>query len=64
MFGGANVLSKSSKQKIVTKDSTESELVGLSDMMMPVMQCTDFLKDQGLRDIVPTIIQANMPRSP
>jgi hypothetical protein len=60
MFGGANVLSKSSKQKIVTKDSTESELVGLSDMMMPVMQCADFLKDQGLRDIVPTIMQDNM----
>jgi hypothetical protein len=60
MLGGANVLSKSSKQKIVTKDSTESELVGLSDMMMPVMQCADFLKDQGLRDIVPTIMQDNM----
>lgn len=60
MFGGANVLSKSSKQKIVTKDSAESELVGLSDMMMPVMQCADFLKDQGLRDIVPIIMQDNM----
>ena len=27
---------------------------------MPVMQCADFLKDQGLRDIVPTIMQDNM----
>jgi hypothetical protein len=59
-FGGANVLSKSSKQKIVTTDSTESELVGLSDMMTPVMQCADFLNDQGLLDIVPTIMQDNM----
>jgi hypothetical protein len=24
------------------------------------MQCADFLKDQGLRDIVPTIMQDNM----
>jgi hypothetical protein len=61
MFGGANVvLSKSSKQKIVTKDSTKSELVGLSDMVIPVMECYDFLKDQGLRDMVPTIMQDNM----
>ena len=44
MLGGANVLCKSSKQKIVTKDSTEAELVGLSDQIQCVMLCAKFLK--------------------
>eukprot|EP00392_Amoebophrya_sp_AT5.2_P019736 g20709.t1 len=57
---GMHVRVEAGKAKIVTKDSTEAELVGLSDMMMPVMQCADFLKDQGLRHIVPTIMQDNM----
>lgn len=37
-LGGATVLCRSTKQRIVTKDSTESELVGLSDMMSVIYQ--------------------------
>lgn len=45
--GGASVLCKSSKQKMVTKDSTEAELVALSDMIMEVIKVNDFMKSQG-----------------
>jgi hypothetical protein len=45
--GGATVLCMSSKQKIVTRDSTEAELVGLSDKLPTVLQCRDFMCGQG-----------------
>jgi hypothetical protein len=45
-FGGATVLCMSSKQKIVTRDSTEAELIGLSDKLLTVMQCHEFMKGQ------------------
>jgi hypothetical protein len=45
--GGVPVLWQSSKQKIVTKDSTESELVGVSDKHLLITQCADFMADQG-----------------
>jgi hypothetical protein len=38
---------KSSKQKIVTKSSTEAELVAFSDMCSNVIWCRDFLTNQG-----------------
>ena len=37
----------SSKQKIVTRDSTEAELVGLSDKLTTVLLCYEFMRGQG-----------------
>lgn len=60
-LGGATVLVKSSKQKIVTKDSTEAELVALSDRMNDALQCGEFIEYQGYRDAaVPIMMQDNM----
>ena len=58
-LGGCTVLCMSSKQKIVTRDSTEAELVALSDKLMTVVQCYDFLRVQGLRCAVPRLHQDN-----
>jgi hypothetical protein len=57
--GGATVLVMSSKQKIVTKDSTESELVALSDKTMSVLQCADFMLSQGHVIGAPSVKQDN-----
>jgi hypothetical protein len=58
-LGGCTVLCMSSKQKMVTRDSTESELVGLSDKLMTVVQCYDFMCAQGMECEVPNIYQDN-----
>jgi len=58
-LGGCTVLCMSSKQKLVTRDSTEAELVGLSDKLMSVVQCYDFLRVQGLECEVPRLHQDN-----
>jgi hypothetical protein len=58
-LGGCTVLCMSSKQKLVTRDSTEAELVGLSDKLMCVVQCHDFVCAQGITCAVPEIYQDN-----
>jgi hypothetical protein len=57
--GDSTVLCQSSKQKIATKDSTEAELVGLSDKMNSVIQCWEFLTHQGYDLPPPLIFQDN-----
>jgi hypothetical protein len=58
--GGAPVLVISRKQKIVTKDSTEAELVALSDLVTEVERCDEFMKEQGVQDLeVPVVYQDN-----
>ena len=57
--GDAAVLCRSTKQKLVTKDSTESELVALSDMLPCVMKLHEFLCGQGCIMDSPTIFQDN-----
>ena len=57
--GGATVLCMSSKQKIVTRDFTEAELVGLSDRMLPVMQFQEFMQGQRYGVQTPEIFQDN-----
>lgn len=59
-LGGCTVLCMSSKQKLVTRDSTEAELVGLSDKVMGVMQCYDFVRAQGVKIAAPEVYQDNM----
>ena len=59
--GGACVLAISKKQKIVTKDSTEAELVALSDLITVVEQCDEFMREQGKKDMkIPIVLQDNM----
>ena len=57
--GGVPVLWQSSKQKIVTKDSTESELVGVSDKHLSVIQCADFMAAQGYGEGKAILLQDN-----
>jgi hypothetical protein len=48
VLGEAGVLSaRSSKQKIVTKSSTEAELVGLSDSAAQAIHLKNFVSEQG-----------------
>jgi hypothetical protein len=46
-FGEGAIYTKSTKQKIVTKSSTEAELVGLSDSLAQVLWTRYFLQSQG-----------------
>ena len=60
MLGNACVMVVSSKQKIVTKSSTEAELVALSDMLKHVEIYDELIKSQGYCiDNPPTILQDN-----
>ena len=60
-LGEGSVWVKSSKQRIVTKDSTEAEFVGLSDRLNDALQCAEFLAAQGYGDIpAPVMMQDNM----
>lgn len=52
---GGSVYCKSVKQKIVTKSSTEAELVALSDMASQAIHLRNFLVSQGY-DIKPVIV--------
>ena len=71
MLGNAPIFFKSSKQKIVTRSSTESELVGISDTLSQILWAREFLIAQGLRlgpailfqDNMSTIFLANKGRS-
>ena len=59
-YGGNPVLWKSVKQKLVAKDSTEAELIALSDRVRDVVWCKDFLLAQGEDiDHAVTIFQDN-----
>ena len=58
--GGTPVMFRSGKQKIVTKDSTEAELVALSDKMPDVIDIHEFLTYQGNKVNAPVIRQDNM----
>ena len=56
---GACLAAKSVKQKIVTKSSTEAELIGLSDMLNLVTYAADLMKELGIQVETPTVYQDN-----
>ena len=57
---GCCVMAISRKQKIVSKSSTEAELIALSDLCSIVELCNEFVRDQGYGDSeVPLIWQDN-----
>ena len=59
MLGKACVMAKSSKQKIMTADSTEAELVALSDKIGLGLHCHEFLEDLGYILDPPVVLQDN-----
>jgi hypothetical protein len=59
-LGGGSILSKSTRQKIVTKSSTESELVAQSDFASEAIFFKEFLNAQGIAVPYATIFQDNM----
>jgi hypothetical protein len=71
MIGRATVYVKRGKQKIITRSSTESELVGHSDALSQVLWIREFLIHQGIilgpaivyQDNQSTICLANKGRS-
>ena len=58
-LGEATVLAKSCKQKMVSKDSTEGELVGLTDRVDGVLRLDEFMREQGHDMDSPIIFQDN-----
>ena len=59
VYGGSCVLAWSKKQKICTKDSTESELVGVTDFIPQMEWVKDFLTGQGEQISKTTLYQDN-----
>ena len=60
MFGNSTIIGKSSKQHMVTKDSTEAELVGASDKLDDIMTCHEFMVEQLAHSTVSMDIPALM----
>jgi hypothetical protein len=58
-IGEATVLAKSRKQKMVSKDSTEAELIGLTDRVDGVLRLDEFMREQGHDMELPVIYQDN-----
>lgn len=71
MIGNAIIYVKSGKQKIVTRSSTESELVGISDALSQILWSREYLLSSGIdigtaivfQDNKSTIFLANKGRS-
>ena len=55
MIGGACIYIKSGKQKIITRSSTEAELVGLSDALSEILWTREFVLHQGVK-VGPAIV--------
>lgn len=58
-LGGGAVISKSSKQKLVTRSSTEAELVGLADGIPTILWTKNFLEAQGFETKPAVVHQDN-----
>jgi hypothetical protein len=70
-IGNATIYVKSGKQKLLTRSSTEAELVGVSDALSQIIWTREFLLCQGLelkpakiyQDNISTIFLATKGRS-
>jgi hypothetical protein len=58
-LGRGSVVNGSTKQKLVAKSSSESELIGLSDKVTPVLWTIQFLEAQGHKVKPATVFQDN-----
>ena len=61
LLGGTPIAFKSSKQKILTLNSTEAELVALSDRAPDAVELADFMEGQGCMRIRLEVYQDNEP---
>jgi serine phosphatase RsbU (regulator of sigma subunit) len=59
-IGMGPIFVKSSKQKLVSKSSTEAELIGVSDALSQVIWTRDFLIEQGHAVNAAKVFQDNM----
>lgn len=59
-LGGSTIMCASSKQKIMSKDSTEAELIALSDKIIDVFKAQEFVRGQGYGKKLPIVYQDNM----
>jgi hypothetical protein len=58
-IGGGPVYAESTRQQIVTKSSSETELVAQSDGLSMIIWCRDFIMDQGVPLGPATLMQDN-----
>ena len=58
-LGKGTIYSGSWKQKLVTHSSTESELIGMYDVLPQVLWTKQFLKEQGWLDSKTVLYQDN-----
>ena len=59
-MGNGSVYSSSWKQKMVTRSSTESEVVGVYDVLPQILWTKKFLEDQGVNIKETVLYQDNM----
>jgi hypothetical protein len=59
-IGKGSVYAKSSRQKLMTKSSTEAELVGISDAIGQIIWTRNFLMSQGYTVPPATILEDNL----
>jgi len=58
-LGSGGVYAVSAKQKLNTRSSTESELVGLHDVMPQILWTRNFLQTQGYENSITIVGQDN-----
>jgi hypothetical protein len=58
--GESTLVTVCRKQKIATKSSTESELVGLSDVLSEIEKSHEYMEEQGVGLDIPLVYQDNM----
>jgi hypothetical protein len=56
VFGQGPIYTRSVKQKIVSKSTSESELIAASDETTPVLWSKEFLESQGYKRLPPIVI--------
>jgi hypothetical protein len=59
-LGAGSVYSTSTKQKLVTRSSTESEVVAVHDVLPQILWTNNFLRAQGMRVNETRLYQDNM----
>jgi Reverse transcriptase (RNA-dependent DNA polymerase) len=58
-MGAGSIYSTSTKQKMVTRSSTESEVVGVYDVLPQMLWTANFIRDQGYSVITSVLYQDN-----
>ena len=59
-LGSGSIYSTSTKQKLVARSSTKSEVIGVHDMLPQAIWTSHFLKEQGVEVAETVVYQDNM----